>query len=118
MRKKYQGNSRLGPARELPRSFGAVTDRDNPGETDGLLVLGRTSWDERTRRYVRRGTVEGKSERDILRCLKRCLQGLPGSHGTGQTSFSSGTSMDIGPSVGASERNEWLVRVDRRTLVA
>ena len=29
------------------------------------------SWDERTREYVARRTAEGKSKREILRCLKR-----------------------------------------------
>jgi transposase len=36
-----------------------------------VLVLGRMSWDERTREYVARRTAEGKSGREILRCLKR-----------------------------------------------
>jgi transposase len=36
-----------------------------------VLVLGRMSWDERTREYVARRTAEGKSKREIQRCLKR-----------------------------------------------
>ena len=37
-----------------------------------MLALGRMSWDERTRAYLaRRTTAEGKSRREILRCLKR-----------------------------------------------
>jgi transposase len=36
-----------------------------------VLALGRMSWDERTREYVLRRTAEGKSKREILRCLKR-----------------------------------------------
>jgi transposase len=36
-----------------------------------VLVLGRMSWDERTRGYVARRTAEGKSKREIIRCLKR-----------------------------------------------
>jgi transposase len=36
-----------------------------------VLALGRMSWDERTREYVARRTTEGKSKREILRCLKR-----------------------------------------------
>ena len=36
-----------------------------------VLALGRMSWDERTREYVSRRTAEGKSKREILRCLKR-----------------------------------------------
>ena len=46
------------------------------GNTDAnralhVLALGRMSWDERTREYVARRTTEGKSKREILRCLKR-----------------------------------------------
>jgi transposase len=36
-----------------------------------MLALGRMSWDKRTREYVARRTAEGKSKREILRCLKR-----------------------------------------------
>ena len=36
-----------------------------------VLALGRMSWDERTRAYLARRTAEGKSRREILRCLKR-----------------------------------------------
>ena len=36
-----------------------------------VLALGRMSWDERAREYVARRTTEGKSKREILRCLKR-----------------------------------------------
>jgi transposase len=36
-----------------------------------MLALGRMSWDERTREYVSRRTAEGKSKREIMRCLKR-----------------------------------------------
>ena len=36
-----------------------------------VLALGRMSWDKRTRTYVARPTAEGKSKREILRCLKR-----------------------------------------------
>src|SRR5918996_4499068 len=36
-----------------------------------VLALGRMSWDERTREYVAKRTAEGKSKREILRCLKR-----------------------------------------------
>ncbi len=38
-----------------------------------VLALGRMSWDERTREYVARRTAEGKSRREILRCLKRYI---------------------------------------------
>ena len=36
-----------------------------------VLALGRMSWDEHTREDVLRRTAEGKSKREILRCLKR-----------------------------------------------
>jgi transposase len=36
-----------------------------------VLVLGRLSWDARTRDYAARRTAEGKSKREIIRCLKR-----------------------------------------------
>jgi transposase len=35
------------------------------------IVLVRMSCDERTRSYVRRRTADGKSKREIIRCLKR-----------------------------------------------
>jgi transposase len=35
------------------------------------IVLVRMRYDERTRAYVARRTAEGKSEREIMRCLKR-----------------------------------------------
>ena len=39
-----------------------------------VQALGRMSWDERsTREYVAKRTAEGKSKREILRCLKRYL---------------------------------------------
>jgi transposase len=38
-----------------------------------LLVLGRMSWDPRTRAYVARRTAEGLSKPEIIRCLKRYL---------------------------------------------
>ena len=38
-----------------------------------VLALGRMSWDERTREYIAKRTTEGKSKREILRCLKRYL---------------------------------------------
>ena len=34
-----------------------------------VLAFGRMSWDKRTREYVARRTAEGKSKREILRCL-------------------------------------------------
>jgi len=38
-----------------------------------LLVVGRMSWDPRTRAYVARRTAEGLSKPEIIRCLKRYL---------------------------------------------
>ena len=35
-----------------------------------VIALGRMSWDERTRAYIARRTAEGKSKREIARCLK------------------------------------------------
>lgn len=35
------------------------------------LVLVRMRWDQRTREYVERRTAEGKTKREIMRCLKR-----------------------------------------------
>lgn len=36
-----------------------------------LICVVRMRYDERTRRYVARRTAEGKSKREIMRCLKR-----------------------------------------------
>ncbi len=38
-----------------------------------VIALGRMSWDERTREYVAKRTAEGKSKRDVIRCLKRFI---------------------------------------------
>ena len=35
------------------------------------IVVTRMAYDERTRRYVERRTTEGKSKKEIIRCLKR-----------------------------------------------
>jgi transposase len=35
------------------------------------IVLTRLRWDERTRAYLERRTAEGKTQREIIRCLKR-----------------------------------------------
>ncbi|OHV39774.1 transposase [Pseudofrankia sp. EUN1h] len=35
------------------------------------VVLSRLRWDARTRAYVERRTKEGKSKKEIIRCLKR-----------------------------------------------
>jgi len=36
-----------------------------------MVVLSRMGHDERTRAYVRRRTAEGKTTKEIMRCLKR-----------------------------------------------
>ncbi|MEH0844830.1 IS110 family transposase [Micromonospora sp. CPCC 205711] len=38
-----------------------------------VLALGRLSYDERTRAYAARRTTEGKTKREIIRCIKRYL---------------------------------------------
>jgi len=35
------------------------------------VVLNRLTWDDRTRAYMARRTAEGKSKREVIRCLKR-----------------------------------------------
>lgn len=35
------------------------------------MVLVRLRYDEKTKEYARRRTAEGKSKREIIRCLKR-----------------------------------------------
>ncbi|MEU6325088.1 transposase [Streptomyces sp. NPDC047009] len=35
------------------------------------IVLSRLRWDDRTRDYLRRRLSEGKTRREIIRCLKR-----------------------------------------------
>jgi len=36
-----------------------------------LIVLNRLSWDQRSKDYVARRTAEGKTKKEIIRCLKR-----------------------------------------------
>ena len=38
-----------------------------------MICVVRMGSDERTRRYVSRRTAEGKSKREIMRCLKRYI---------------------------------------------
>ena len=64
----------------LPASSGRTTRHrlNRGGDRDAnralyLLVLGRMSWDPRTRDYVARRTAEGLSKPEIIRCLKRYL---------------------------------------------
>jgi len=49
------------------------------------IVLTRLRWDERTRTYLERRTAEGKTKREVIRCLKRyvareihrCISAIP-----------------------------------------
>ena len=38
-----------------------------------MIALGRMGRDERTKAYVAKRTAEGKSKREIIRCLKRYI---------------------------------------------
>ena len=38
-----------------------------------MIALGRMGRDERTNAYVAKRTAEGKSKREIIRCLKRYI---------------------------------------------
>jgi transposase len=72
--------ARLCGVAPLPASSGRTTRHrlNRGGDRDAnralyLLVLGRMSWDPRTRDYVARRTAEGLSKPEIIRCLKRYL---------------------------------------------
>ena len=72
--------ARLCGVAPLPASSGTITRHrlSRGGDRDAnralyLLVLGRMSWDPRTRAYVARRTAEGLSKPEIIRCLKRYL---------------------------------------------
>ena len=72
--------ARLCGVAPLPASSGRITRHrlSRGGDRDAnralyLLVLGRMSWDPRTRAYVARRTAEGLSKPEIIRCLKRYL---------------------------------------------
>ncbi|MEO3853088.1 transposase [Streptomyces sp. B8F3] len=49
------------------------------------IVLSRLRWEERPRTYLQRRTAEGKTKREVIRCLKRyvareifrCIAALP-----------------------------------------
>jgi len=69
----------LGGAAPIPANSGQVTTRYrlNPYGDRQLncvfhtIVLSRLRWDEHTRAYVKRRTAQGKTPREIKRCLKR-----------------------------------------------
>ena len=58
-----------------PRRFGAYFGGGNRDANRALhlICVVRMRIDERTRRYVARRTAEGKSSREIMRCLKRYI---------------------------------------------
>ena len=76
-----------------------------------VLVLGRMSWDERTRAYVARRTAEGKSKREIypLSQTLRRPRDLPDAHrnATCAVPLALKDLTNIEASVGATERDEW-----------
>ena len=64
----------------IPASSGKVVRHrlNRQGNRDAnralyIVAMERMSRDERTRAYVARRTEEGKSEREIIRCLKRYI---------------------------------------------
>ncbi len=69
----------LGGAAPIPANSGQVTTHyrlNRHGDRQlnrafHTVVLSRMRWDEDTRAYVRRRTAEGKTPREIKRCLKR-----------------------------------------------
>ena len=38
-----------------------------------MIIINRLRWDERTRVYTQRRTADGKTKKDIIRCLKRAV---------------------------------------------
>lgn len=64
----------------IPASSGATTrhrlhrggDRD-ANSAIHLIVINRLRWHEPTKAYVARRTAEGKTKKDIIRCLKRAV---------------------------------------------
>ena len=65
-------------AAPIPASSGKITRHrlNRGGDRQANLALywiaiGRMSWDQRTKDYVAKRTAEGKSKKEIVRCLKR-----------------------------------------------
>lgn len=66
-------------ASPLPASSGKTTGRhrlNRGGNRDAnralwCIVMSRMAWDQRTKEYVLRRTREGRSKKEIIRCLKR-----------------------------------------------
>lgn len=75
----------LGGAAPIPANSGQVTARFrlNPYGDRQLnrafhtVVLSRLRWDEETKAYMKRRTAEGKTPREIKRCLKRYVAREP-----------------------------------------
>jgi len=69
----------LGGAAPIPANSGQVTTHYRLNRHDDrqlnralhTIVLSRIRWDESTQAYVKRRTAEGKTQREIRRCLKR-----------------------------------------------
>jgi transposase len=69
----------LGGAAPIPANSGQVTTHyrlNRYGDRQlnrafHTIVLSRIRWDEKTQAYVKRRTAEGKTQREIKRCLKR-----------------------------------------------
>lgn len=64
----------------IPASSGATTRHrlHRGGDRDAnsaiyLIVINRLRWHEPTKAYVNRRTAEGKTKKDIIRCLKRAV---------------------------------------------
>ena len=72
--------ARLCGTAPVPASSGAVTrhrlhrggDRQ-ANRTLHLIVINRLRWHEPTKAYVQRRTLEGKTKKEIIRCLKRAV---------------------------------------------
>jgi transposase len=62
--------------RELARRWLALDADSGDRQANNALwriVLVRLAWDPRTRDYLARRTKQGKSKKEIMRCLKRYL---------------------------------------------
>ena len=72
--------ARLCGVAPIPASSGTTTRHrlHRGGDRDAncsiyLIVVNRLRWHEPTRRYVARRTQEGKTKKEIIRCLKRAV---------------------------------------------
>jgi len=75
----------LGGAAPIPANSGQVTTHYRLNRSGGrqlkrafhTVALSRMRWDEDTRAYVKPRTAEGKTPREIRRCLKRYIAREP-----------------------------------------